>query len=244
MRLFGILFLLLLAAPAQAADATQATVYAPANITNLMRAMLRSSALDPTDPLVRDDYLLVHECDLYRANYADEFKMKRLQEAAGKSIEQNRAGWPNAFTFDAPLQLDHYDFKAEQYLFDKESKLLNVNSFAVLRSEMAICLPGKALQRFPAAVSVRIDQPVSVPGIPIAPKEAEALLSRLTVGGLQKHKQVFARFSIIASFMPPVDAMLKSGEIKLNRYTFDGRLMQIEFFEDAGHTRPIWTLTR
>ncbi len=246
MKYLGILFLIILIAfPAFAQNGDQATVYAAANTSNLMLAMLRSNALDQSDPLVRNDYLLVQECDLYRDNFRDEFKMRRLEEAAAKTITKNRAGWPNAFTFNAPLRLDHYDFKSEQYLFDKDSQLLNVNSFVLLySSESGICIPGKSLNRFPASIGVRIDQPISVSGIPLPQAQAETLLHDLQASGGSANKQIYARFNIAATFMPPVESLLHASEAKLGRYYFDGRLMQIEFFEDANYKRPIWTLMR
>ena len=246
MKFLSALFLMgLIALSAVAQAGEQATIYAAANPSNLMLAMLRSNALDQSDPLVRNDYLLIQECELYRQNFRDEFKMRRLEEAAAKTIAKNRAGWPNAFTFDAPLRLDRYDFKGEQYLLDKDSQLLNVNSFVLLySSESGICIPGKSFDRFPASVGVRIDQPISVAGIPLPQTRAEALLHDLQANGGSSNKQIYARFNIAVTFMPPIEGLLRSNEAKLSRYYFDGRLMQIEFFEDANYKRPIWTLMR
>lgn len=245
-RLFAILLCgCLITGVAQAQVAI--SPYVDVTVANVMKAMLRAGALDGSEAAVRDDYLIVNECQLYSANYRDEFQLQRLREATGKLIDQQRASWPNGFLFVSPLQLDRYDFERGQFMLAKASALTNVNSFQLLTPTRDATCDQRRPTRFPDYATIRIDQPVTLAGIPLERAAAEALLHRLEArsagsgvagGATVPQRTIYARFSFAASFMPPVTPETRG------RYRFDGRLMAIELFEDEKLTQPLWKLTR
>lgn len=219
-------------------------VYSDTSLGNLIKSMLRMGAQDPSDAEVLNDYAKVHECKIYQQNYQNDFKMARLREGIAKIIQRDRLTWPNAFQFVVPMQLDEYDFGSGLFLLSRLSKLNNVNSFSIQDKPNDICLMRTTLKRFPYSVSVRLDQPVTILGLPIDKKDGEALLARMMQEGNEK-RVVYARISIVVSFMPKMENVPMGNEIRApDKYLFDGNLRTIEFFEDKELTKPIWSLTR
>ena len=238
MRILLLLCALVLALPA-AAQQPNEIVAAEPTAPNLLKAMIRAGALDGTDPAVRADYLLTVECDLWRATQGDEFKQKQLLDAAGKAIAQQQAGWPNAFQLVAPFFLGTYDFTERQFQLTQKSALHNVNSL-LLQDGNDQCQAPRKVTRFPMTIAAHLDQPVTVAGIPMDDKMAQALLAGMKAAG-NAERQIWGRFSLVVSFMPTLPG---GADDRQSRYSFNARLTRLEFFRDQALTQPLWELTR
>ncbi len=236
---------LLIASPALAQQmpaepvAVAKHIYAKPTRDNIMKAMLRAQALDATNPGVQTDYLLLNECQIFRDNYRDDFRLQQIRKAVLETITLNRAGWPDAFMFVTPMKLDQYDFNQQIFAFRDEVRLKNVNSFKLMEGSRDVCMAGQTAPRVPTNASVRIDQPVTLPGIPLNQNQGKILLDHMKQAG-NNDRQIYARFNIDLSYMPPYD----NQEITERTYLFEGSLYSIEFFEDQALTKPIWTFTK
>lgn len=238
----ALMLLACLAGTAQAAENVR--VYAAPTLGNLEKAMLRGGALDATNHGVLRDYMIIHECQMFRDNQRDDFKMERIEAAIGKLINEQKTTWPDAFMFVTPLQLDKYDFASSSFKINGADKLQNVNSFILLENSGPLCQQGLELTDMPPAISVRIDQPVTVAGIPLPKDQADALLQRMLKAG-NVQRQIFARFKIAVSFMMAITPRSsRAGEAPNQKYTFDGTLQGIDFFEDEAMTKLIWSFSR
>lgn len=225
-----------------ATAATAKRIYAQPTPKNLIRAMLRAGALDVTHPDVLNDYALLNECELFIQNVNDDFRMQRFRTAIGKVIAQDRAGWPDAFSFVSPLQLDKYDFTSQNFMLVPKAQIKNVNSFHLMDTRAEVCQRGQYLKKFPLDVSVRVDQPLTVTGLPLSEAAGNALLQSMLKSG-NTARQIYGRFNIAVSFMSRYEVTSERGA-NTAKYVFDGSLASIEFFEDEAMTKPIWVFTK
>jgi len=228
---------------AGAAHAEVTRVYADPTLANMNKAMLRAGALDPSRREVLRDYMLIHECDMFRQNQQDDFRMEKIENAIATLIAQQKTQWPDAFTFATPLTLDKYDFTNSMFAFTAGSRLQNVNTLVLLEGVSNVCQQGVTLAMMPNTVAVHIEQPVTVTGIPLPKDVAAALLQRMLKSGNDK-RQIYARFKIVANYMKSMDEQKNAKNSNGSYYTFDGTLQGIDFFEDEAMTRPIWSFSR
>ena len=246
LRAAFLLFLLLpfLAGPVRADD------YEPASWPNLLRTMIRFNALDLSDTRILDEYGMITECRLYNSFYKDDFKWHQVRDAMQNSIKINLASFPTSYRYDLTMQLDRYDFAAKLFRFKEKSTIRNVNTFVIYTVEGGGC--GSTDIKFtPRSFHAVISTPISMEGIPLAEKDAEALLKHM--GEQQNDKRlVYARFNLRVLYIAPwKEAFLDIKDKSSGRYQqsdalpnfavrLDARLDTISFYEDPERTKLIF----
>jgi hypothetical protein len=243
--LLAVLALPVLTASARAED------YATPAWGDLMRTLVRFNALSLSDPAVLDEYTVITECKLYKAFYRDDFKWNQVRQAVLDSVRNNVATFPMNYHYDTQMELDRYDFEAKSYKFTAKSAINGINSLELFAVEGTGCGTAdvKLLPRFFHAV---LGGPLYLDGLPLAPKDAEALYKQMVADQNTKHI-ISARFNLRIVYIDPLRKTGVGGAGKENvvRYAqsnvvqersvrLDARLDSIDFYEDPGMTRLIY----
>lgn len=217
---------------------THAQVYGDLSYANIIKTMLRFGAVSLTNDGVIDDYAKMNACDDYQKYYNNDFKLQDLRVNLRKQIPDLTAGFPDAYYFKSKMYLDRYDFAGKIFKLSSKSQLLNTNSFFLAATRDGdVCIRGQRITYMPGEVGAVLDQPVTLEGLPIAEERASALIDTMNKER-NVERAIYARFSLLVTFAPPFDGS------RNNRYNMDAQLLNIEFFEDADFTKPIWIFTR
>jgi len=246
MRLRFILVLLGLLAftsPALADD------YAAPTLDNLARALVRFGAIDIQDNALLDDYAKITDCELVKYFYDNDFRWNQVRGMIRESIGVNVGSFPTGIKYDTKLQLDRYDFDQKLYRLTERSTVHNVNSFILFQTEKKTCA-GYPVKHMPIYFRAVLDVPVTVPGLPLAEKDADALFKRFRDAGNDDHI-VYTRFNLRIAYIEPLRKTQMLGEVAKysqssnssgsdHAMRFDVRLESIDFFEDPEMTKLIY----
>jgi len=239
-----LLFVLItgLSAPVRAED------YAKPDWTNLLRTLIRFSALSLEDDKVLDEYALATECALYKTFYHDDFQWNRVRNTIRESVRQNVAIFPTSYTYETQLQLDRYDFKEKIFHFTPKTTIHNVNALRFYNIEGASC-EGTAVKLLPTAFRAVVDVPVNVEGIPIGAQDAEDLLKHMKANG-NIDRVVNAVFNLRVVYIDPLrptkdgdnKALIQGNNAEDRSVRLDVRLDSINFYQDDKQTKLIYRL--
>ncbi|MDR3424789.1 MAG: DUF4852 domain-containing protein [Alphaproteobacteria bacterium] len=229
----------------------QAQDYAKPSWPDLLRTMVRFRALDLSDTPLLDEYAVVTECDLYKAFYANDFKWNQVRKAVMESVKMNVATFPMNYHYDLKMQLDRYDFAARLFRFTNRSTLRGINTFMLYSVRGTGCGNANVVY-LPRTFRAVLETPVSMDGLPLAAKDAQALLDQMD-RDKDSDRIIYARFNLRVVF---IDAWRKivnkeGGTEAIPRYEqtkapmpdtvrFDVNLDSISFYEDPEMTRLIY----
>jgi hypothetical protein len=224
--------------------------YVPPAWPDLLHAMIRFRALDLSDDHILDEYARITDCELYKAFYSDDFKWNKVRTAMRDSAQQNSETFPITFGYEAPLELDRYDFEQKAYLFTERTTIKNINAFVLLEAQNPPCI-NTPLSAVPQTYRAVLDTALSLSGVPITQKDGEALLQRMQAEG-NDSRRIYARFNLTLVYIEPwrkrkaSENLLYGAAYTQSKYTdnptamrLDARLDSIDFFEDAAMTRLI-----
>jgi len=242
-RIILLFAILCVASPASAED------YIKPDWTTLIRALVRFNALTLSDDRLLDDYAAISECDLYRKLHSDDFKWQKVRDAIRESMKMNIATFPTAFGYETSLQLDRYDFPNKIFRFSQKTTIHNVNTITLFKFNRPVCgdVNVKYLPSFFRAV---MDTPLYFDGLPLAQKDAEALLKQMEATG-NKDRIIYVRFNMRIVYIEPFQHMeMGGGDVMLTQTnTKDGHIARLdvhldsaEFFEDEAMTKLIYEL--
>ncbi len=238
----GLIFLtLFLAAPAHAED------YIVPTWADLVRTLVRFDALSLSDDKLVDEYAMIAECDLYKTFYRDDFKWNKVRGAIRDSIRMHIATFPVSYRYETRIQLDHYDFHDKIYRFTPETTIHNVNTFVLYRVEGPAC-DNAYVKYIPSHFRGVLDSPLYFEGLPLAQKDAEALLQQMK-DDKNENRVVSAWFNLRVIYVEPLRQGQLSGEER--RYSqsnsldptmvrLDVHLDSIDFYEDEAMTKLIY----
>jgi len=238
--------LLLLASPAFASD-TDSGEWASPTLTNLVHTLFRYGALDLNDDRIIDDYAKITECELVIKFYHNDFKWNKVRAAVRQSMHMNMKTYPSAFYYVTRVQLGRYDFKGHMFLFDEGTKLQGVNSFQL--TDQRVPCGRENLTVIPTDYHLIIDVPVTLLGLPLSEKDAEALLDRMDLND-DKDRVIYAQFNLRVVHIAPMHKVMGSDQkiyytqqLMANNLSMriNAQLDTIEFFEDKDRTHLIYT---
>jgi hypothetical protein len=237
-----VLLFLLIVRPAQADEFIKPT------FAGMLQTMLRLNALSLTDDKVVDDYAIVTECKLYKAFYSDDFKWNTIRTAIRDSVAQNKNAFPLAYRYDAQLQLDRYDFEDKLFRFTDKTAIRNVNTLGLYRTETGVC-PDVPTKHLPMIYRAVIEAPLSLAGLPLDQNAAQALLDQMK-SDHNKDRIVYVRMNMYIVYIDMLRLdyknanemyMQSSSPSDTHAVRFDARLESIDFYEDEGMTKLIYT---
>ncbi len=241
MTFFFFVFLFIVS-PALADD------YVKPSIDSMARTLVRFGALDPKDDNLLDDYAMITDCDLYAYFYKDDFRWNQVRGSFRDSITMNVGGFPVSYQYNTRFQLGRYDFDQKLFRFNNKSALRNVNSIVLLDANNVSCA-GRRIRYLPGIYRAVLDIPLTVPGLPLSEKDADALSTRLKNSG-NDDRIIYTRFNLSVAYVAP---LRRAGEGEIIHYTqtaqnngeravrLDVRLDSLEFYEDEAMTKLIYS---
>lgn len=246
----SVLFLILLATVAAGRPSSaHAEDYAKPDWANLLRTLIRFSALTLDDDVVLDEYAIATECDLYKTFYREDFQWNRVRKTIRESVRQNVATFPTSYSYTTQLQLDRYDFNEKLFRFTQKTTIHNVNALNFYKIEGASC-DGVSVKLVPTSFRAVLDVPIFVEGIPIGASDAENLLNHMKAEG-NTDRVVNAVFNMRIVYIDPLRPANKNGDGRglsqgnnpeERSVRLDVRLDSIDFYEDATKTKLIYKL--
>ncbi len=238
---FCLLLLLSLgiAVPAQAED------YMAPSWENLARTLVRFSAVKLSDPPILNDYATLTACDLYETFHPNDFQWKRVQDAVLESARNHIAVFPTGYTYDTPMDLDRYDFQKHFFRLTERTSIRRVNAFLLLRAAELGCGVAE-IRSFPHQFRAVLLTPLTIEGLPLAPKDAQELLSQMEADK-NTARQIYARFNLRITFIAPLIPMddhihySQDGAQKAqSSVLLNARLDSVDFYKDPARTQLIY----
>lgn len=223
--------------------------YIKPNWPDLLRTLVRLKGIDLQDQLLLDEYVIIEECDLYKAFYSDDFKWNKVRVALSEDATENASKYPIAYRFDTRLQLDRYDFQDKIYRFSSKATLDNINTAVFYEVTGPAC--GKAdIKYLPRIFRVVFDSSVNILGLPLLPNDAEKLLKTMESDN-NSSRIVYTRFKFHVVYIEPLLKSLQSKNSSDIVYTqatkserremrLDAILDAIDFYEDEAMTKLIY----
>lgn len=223
--------------------------YTPVTWPVLLHAMIRQNALDIfNDNNILDEYAMVTECALYKRTFRDDFQWNNARLLMRKAIQENLNKYPLRFVIEKSLQLARYDFDKQIYNFTDKSRIRHVNVFKLFESPEYKC--GEVgIKSIPSTYRAVINDPISLSGIPLSPKDAKFLLSVMESN--DKDHIVYSKIYLTVEYIQALRkglANLTEGDLvyrqqsqtAMGEVRIDSLLDKIEFYEDAQHTILIY----
>ena len=202
------------------------------------------------EPKIVDEFAVITECDLYTSFYNNDFKWNQVRKAVRQAAVAGAATYPDAYHYNAKLQLDRYDFTSQTFRFTRKSIVYNVNSFMLYSVQGDNC--GSANVKYlPRNFRAILSTPIYMDGLPLSQAEGDAVL-KLMEADHNNDRFVYVRFNIRIGYIEPFHKTVsmahpdiiedfKQPKAKgLNEVTFDAVMESMEFFEDAEMTRLIY----
>lgn len=244
MKRFFLLFVLLCAAaPAHAA------IYVRPTWDNLLKTLVRYGALDLSEDRILDEYAVVTDCEIYKTFVGNDFRWNQVRETMRESIEMNLTKFPTGYVYEDKFALDHYDFKQQLFEFNNNNMIQKVNAFFLLRANAHLC--GDTYLHFlPRAFRAVLDESVTLPGLPLTQRSADALLRRMDANN-NKARFVYVRFNLHINYIGKVDknqdpgsqdpVYVQTGARQEAPVILNSQIDTIDFYEDELHTKLLYS---
>jgi len=240
-RLFLLLAFLLAAAPAHA------DIYAQPTWDNLVHSLVRFGALELTDDVILDEYAAITDCDIYHAFHEQDFKWHEVRDAMRKSVEMNLTKYPGSYVYEDKLLLGRYDFKDQMYYFSEKNPLQKVNAFFMFRAAPLTCHE-TTIRFIPKAFRAILDESVSIPGLPLTQRSADALLRRMDANN-NKERAIYVRFNLHINYIGKLSrnpnasdtSFVQQGAPQNSPALLNAQVDTIDFFEDERHTKLLYS---
>ncbi len=216
--------------------AQQPALPAP-DFLGLTQALIRFGAVDIELDTVVDEYALLKHCDLFTQHFADDFTWNRIREVIREEIKRDLPTTQTAFALTAVRQLGRYDFEKQQYPLDETTPLKAINAVVLVEKPEKIC-ENRQLTILPTAYRALLDFAFTVEGIPMGKEDARLLLARMnSVNNL--NREVYLRINVRLTFADPI--RLEGNQKGPGRYSFDGRLESVDFYEDKAFSKLLFS---
>ena len=242
-RVILLLVFLLAATPAHA------DIYAHPTWDNLVKTLVRYGALDLSDNKILDEYAIVTDCDIYHAFVGNDFKWNAIRDSIRQSIDINLTKFPSAYVYEDKLSLDHYDFQQQMFRFSSNNPLQKVNAFFLYRTNGLTC-GGIKINFLPKSFRAVLDESVSLPGLPLTQRSADALLRRMDANN-NTDRMVYVRFNLHINYIGKVaknaypinndPVLVQQGAVEGAPILLNAQIDTIDFFEDEHHSKLIYS---
>jgi hypothetical protein len=242
-RLVLLATLLLAAAPAHA------EIYARPTWENLVHTLVRYGALDIRDDKILDEYAIITDCDIYRTFSGNDFKWNQVRVSMRESVQLNLSKFPGSYVYEDKLALDHYDFQDQMYRFSDKNPLQKVNAFFLYHASGLTCNDTR-INYVPRAFRAILDESVTLPGLPLTQRSADALLRRMDANN-NKDRVVYVRFNLHINYIGKVDkntdggntdpVYVQQGAAHDAPVLLNSQVDSIDFYEDELHRKLLYS---
>jgi hypothetical protein len=241
-------FCVLLAFPARAAEEK----YIPATFPDLLHSLVKFNALNVMeDNNLLDEYAAITDCDLYLYYYKDDFKWNQIRTLIRRSITQDLPKYPTRFYFKARFKLDRYDFADELYRFSRRTQINALNVIELWEFTGPVCGDVYAFY-LPLVYKAKLDPAVTIPGLRIDPKSAEAMQNFMDANG-NSGREVYGRFNLSVIYIEPLRRTAADPGAIHREYSYyqarnprhtliiDVRVDSVDFYEDIEMTKMVYS---
>lgn len=220
--------------------------YLVPNWVDLVHTLVRLHAISLDDETLLDEYSIITQCDLYKYYYQDEFKWNKVRAAILANTLEKQATYPLAYSFDTKLQLNHYDFHQNLYVFSDKATLSHVNSIVMYEVTGPACGSANILY-MPRQYQVVFDAPVTVLGLPLSQASAEALQEIMKLEQ-NTDKIIYTRFNFHLLYADPYRRLpskkeiqyAQGGDLQRTHVRIDAHLESVRFYDDEAETHLIY----
>lgn len=203
-----------------------------------------------------ENYLMLHECDIYNSYKNDEFEWQKVLKATARKIEQDKKDYPVRISFARKIDIGEYDINLEAFeVLDKDLRegyrLYQVTNISELKSRNICGNNFLASHSYPFGLSVTLTRPLLLEYVPVNPDRAQDFIGRT----IYEHKEQLrwaddikirktysremylnmrVRILRFKEFMQSIDKISYSGN-------YFAMLEGFEIYEDPEMTRLLFT---
>ena len=242
------IFLLLLAFLWTASPA-HADIYVHPSWENLLKTLVRYGALDLSDNKILDEYAIVTDCDIFKTFVGNDFRWNQVRDSMRESVQLNISKFPMSYAYEDKLALDRYDFQQQMYRFSDRNPLQKVNAFFLFRTNGHVC-SDQIVHYLPKAFRAVLDESVTLPGLPLTQRSADALLRRMDANN-NKDRFVYVRFNLHINYVGKVDKnpdlgttdpmYVQAGAKQDSPVLLNSQVDTIDFYEDPLYRKLLYS---
>lgn len=217
--------------------------YLPVTYRAISQLTWKFGLHDVSDDKAIDAYMAITNCPLYRTYFDNDFLWQRIREGARREVKFYSPKFPDRFEMTGGLELGRYDFQKSAFIIPSEYQLNRAGNLAVSLGDAHVsdCAVRRYAKMFPPTIKLAADNPFSLFEIPVPPKEAKALISRLEKYRYKNIRNKRMAFMRVRVRMTDISRHKTTGSFP--ELTFKGQLDDISVFEDPQMTRLIWSKT-
>lgn len=242
-----VLFLLL--ALIFAATPARAEIYVHPTWDNLLKTLVRYGALDLTEDRIVDEYAIVTDCDIFKTFVGNDFRWNQVRDTMRESVQMNLTHFPTAYVYEDKFALSYYDFQQQMFMFNNKNLIQKVNAFFLYRTNGHTC-GDRVIQYLPKSFRAILDESVTLPGLPLTQRSADALLRRMDANN-NKDRFVYVRFNLHINYIGKVDKnadpgnmdpmYVQAGAKQDSPVILNSQIDTIDFYEDELHRKLLYS---
>lgn len=224
--------------------------YADPNYKELTQTLIMLDGIDPSVPLVANDYAKLFYCELWKQNSRNDFDWQKIRQQIISRLLAKKEYYRIQYQMPATVKLNIYNFETQDFPFTPTSALVRVGSIEMLGISMignkdkGIVKPCGDLEwskSFPLNHVVILHQPLTFDRLKIPMDEAKMLLEKMTALR-NKDRLLYVRMrfrlqTIIHKLPPPPGINLRRA-----RAEYISEVTQIDVFLDKEMTKFVTTV--
>jgi hypothetical protein len=242
-------------------ETAMAQEFAKPMMDNIIKTLIRMKAVDINRDEIVDLYARVTDCNTYLNNYKNDFEWEKIRTKLREDIRNNVQKFPVAYAYETMVKLGRYDFSRKLYPFVGDGGEINVNTFTMVVNDKNFCSNEKS-SWLPTFYKLVLDKPIKLPGLYLSEEDGRDLMTRMEaaknlthlvymrvnvrityVAGLATNKEISAAIRKRRMDKYRRNASVVLQDVKGNAIQLDSRLESIQYYEDEGHTKLIYTYT-
>jgi hypothetical protein len=211
------------------------TDYIKISFKDLSKTYWWLSLHDISDKKAVDEFARIHDCDVYRQYYRNDFQWERIRQGMAEELKRNRTSFPNRYFAVIPLFLNRYDFETQTFEFKADSKMDNVNFINVLDKGdfKGYCELRSSIIEYPDVVNLSFKDAFNLPNLPLSQVRANELVMNMNENN-NKNRAVFMKLNFRIS---GYDGLVPGATY--NTANLKGVVESYEIFEDPEMTVPL-----
>lgn len=220
--------------------------YVKATLENITNLYWKFGFWNVADPENIDDYLLVHECDIYKQYYTNEFEWRKIRDTAKKKIIKDVDEFTTKFEIVSEIALGKYNIDQEYFEITPETQSIDVRNVELAENNHAtLCSRKDKADHYPQNIAVQFISPINLVRVPVFRELAERYIEdtersldqvpdhiRLT----RQQRPAFVRLRV------KLKKFISTRYSRMNRIlpVFQGEVVSIEVYADQDLKKPLY----
>ena len=154
--------------------------YVSSSVENLSKLYWKLGALSTKNKEAVDNFLLINECDIYKAFYHDDFQWSDIRSSAAKMIDREKDGFPNQFRFMIPIDLGRYDMRRGGFPLVSDTGVKNLRRIEIGGNDTSskVCDKVGEIPFYPKNIRMVLNKPLTFDFLPLDEHIAQAFIVR------------------------------------------------------------------